>query len=53
MSTGMSTMAEIRRAVSLFDPDKLLIVHTTSNYAGNPEELNLSMIQSLKKRIWR
>ena len=51
LSTGMSTMDEIRGAVSLLDPDKLLIVHTTSNYAGNPEELNLFMINTLKKEF--
>jgi N-acetylneuraminate synthase len=51
LSTGMSTMDEIRGAVSLLDPDKLLIVHTTSSYAGNPEELNLSMINTLKKEF--
>ena len=47
LSTGMSTMAEIRKAVSLFDPENLLIVHTTSNYTGDPKELNLSMIYTL------
>lgn len=51
LSTGMSTMDEIRKAVSLFDPDKLLIVHTTSDYKGNPEELNLSMIHTLKNEF--
>jgi N-acetylneuraminate synthase len=47
LSTGMSTMNEIRQAVAIFDPEQLLIVHTTSNYVGNPEELNLSMILTL------
>lgn len=51
LSTGMSTMAEIRTAVSLFDPGNLLIVHTTSNYTGKPEELNLSMINTLKNEF--
>jgi N-acetylneuraminate synthase len=37
--------------VSIFDPENLLIVHTTSNYAGNPEELNLSMIYTLKNEF--
>ncbi len=36
LSTGMSTMEEIRKAVSIFDPENLLIVHTTSNYTGQP-----------------
>jgi N-acetylneuraminate synthase len=51
LSTGMSTMVEIIKAVSVFDPENLLIVHTTSNYAGNPEELNLSMIYTLKNEF--
>ncbi len=48
LSTGMSTMQEIRQAVSLLDRMHLLLVHTTSNYHGNPEELNLSMIRTLQ-----
>ncbi len=51
LSTGMSTMREIRKAVSFFDPERLLIVHTTSNYAGNPQELNLSMIDTLRNEF--
>ncbi len=51
LSTGMSTMDEIRGAVSTFDRERLLVVHTTSNYHGNPEELNLSMIQTLKQEF--
>ena len=47
LSTGMSTMAEIRHAVSLLDQDRLLIAHCTSSYACRPEELNLSMIKTL------
>lgn len=48
LSTGMSTMEEIRSAVSMFERKKLLVVHTTSNYTGNAEELNLSMIETLQ-----
>jgi N-acetylneuraminate synthase len=51
LSTGMSTMGEIRKAVSHFDPKNLLIVHTTSNYTGKAEELNLSMIHTLKNEF--
>ncbi|MCE5267372.1 MAG: N-acetylneuraminate synthase family protein [Planctomycetaceae bacterium] len=47
VSTGMSTMAEIRRAVSLFDRERLVITHTTSTYPCKPEELNLRMIPAL------
>ena len=48
LSTGMSTMEQIRRAVSLLDRDKLLIAHSTSTYPSKPDELNLSMIRTLR-----
>lgn len=47
LSTGMSTMDEIRHAVSLLDKDRLLISHCTSTYPCKPEELNLQMINTL------
>jgi N-acetylneuraminate synthase len=47
LSTGMSTMNEIRHAVSLLDQDHLLIAHCTSSYACRTEELNLKMIRTL------
>ncbi len=49
LSTGMSTMEEIRRAVALIDPNRLLIAHSTSTYPCKPEELNLRMIQTLQR----
>ncbi|WP_299025817.1 N-acetylneuraminate synthase family protein [uncultured Thermanaerothrix sp.] len=49
LSTGMSTFDQIREAVKLLDPDNLLICHTTSTYPCPPEELNLRMIQTLKR----
>ena len=48
LSTGMSTMGQIRHAVSLLDQDRLLIAHSTSTYPSKPEELNLSMIRTLQ-----
>jgi N-acetylneuraminate synthase len=48
LSTGMSTMEEIRRAVSHLDRDNLLIAHSTSSYPCKPEELNLRMIKTLQ-----
>ena len=48
LSTGMSTMEEIRNAVEILDVDNLLICHTTSSYPCPPDELNLRMIQTLK-----
>lgn len=51
LSTGMSTMEEIRHAVSLLDQDRMLIAHSTSSYPCKPEELNLRMIQTLSKEF--
>jgi len=51
LSTGMSTMDEIRNAVSILDKNPLLIAHCTSTYPCKPEELNLKMIHSLQKEF--
>ena len=51
LSTGMSTMEEIRHAVSLFDPSRLALAHATSAYPCKPELLNLRMIDTLKKEF--
>jgi N-acetylneuraminate synthase len=48
LSTGMSTMDQIRAAVSRLAPDRLLIAHSTSSYPCRPEEINLGMIRTLK-----
>lgn len=51
LSTGMSTMDEIRHAVSFLNRDRLLISHCTSTYPCKPEELNLRMILTLKEEF--
>lgn len=48
LSTGMSTMEQIRSSIALIGLENLVITHTTSAYPCAPEELNLRMIQSLK-----
>jgi N-acetylneuraminate synthase len=53
LSTGMSTMAEIRHAVSLLDQDRLLLAHSTSCYPCKPAELNLRMIETLQREFDR
>jgi N-acetylneuraminate synthase len=50
LSTGMSTIEEIDAAISLLHGDNLLIAHTTSSYPCPPEELNLSMIGTLREK---
>jgi N-acetylneuraminate synthase len=47
LSTGMSTMDEIRHAISLLDKKRLILLHSTSSYPCKKEELNLSMIKTL------
>ena len=48
ISTGMSTLEEIKDAVSYLGTDNLLIAHSTSAYPCTLEELNLRMILTLK-----
>jgi N-acetylneuraminate synthase len=48
LSTGMSTMIQIRSAVAQMDPEHLLIAHSTSCYPCHPDELNLRMISTLQ-----
>ena len=51
ISTGMSTMDEIRKGVEVVGIDNLGMMHSTSSYPCPPEELNLKMIQTLKKEF--
>ena len=44
MSTGMSTVEQIDKAVSVLNKENLLIAHSTSAYPCDPKELNLKMI---------
>lgn len=54
LSTGMSTLEEIDRAMSGFSSEApLAILHATSTYPLNPEEANLRMIEVLKDRYNR
>jgi N-acetylneuraminate synthase len=49
ISTGMSTMAQIHAAVDdVLGREDLAVMHTTSTYPCDPEELNLRMIQTLR-----
>ncbi len=49
LSTGMSTMEQIRDAVAVVGTDNLMITHATSTYPCEPDELNLKMIQTLRQ----
>lgn len=47
LSTGMSTMEQIRHAVDVLGRERLVICHTTSSYPAPAEELNLRMLHTL------
>jgi N-acetylneuraminate synthase len=49
VSTGMSTMEQIKSAVSVIGMDNLMLTHTTSTYPCDPTELNLRMIHTLRE----
>ena len=51
LSTGMSTMEQIRHAVGLMDRDRLVITHATSTYPCQAGELNLRMLETLKREF--
>lgn len=48
LSTGMSTMDQIRTAIHEIGSEDLVITHTTSAYPCPPDELNLRMIETLQ-----
>ena len=47
LSTGMSTMEEIKSAVERFGTENMMIAHSTSAYPCPPHELNLRMVRTL------
>jgi len=49
LSTGMSTMEQIKAAVAIVGTDNVMLTHTTSTYPCEPEELNLRMISTLRQ----
>lgn len=51
ISTGMSTMEQIRKAVNLVGTENLVIMHCTSTYPCEPEELNLKMVETLRREF--
>jgi N-acetylneuraminate synthase len=49
LSTGMSTLAEIRHAVEVLGRERLIMCHATSSYPAPAAELNLHMIHTLSR----
>lgn len=48
LSTGMSTLPQIRHAVEVLGSENILLCHATSTYPAVAEELNLRMIHTLE-----
>jgi len=50
LSTGMSTLQQIDHAVDVLGTQDLILMHCTSTYPSQVDELNLRAIQALKER---
>ncbi len=50
LSTGMSTLEQIDHAVEVLGKKDLVLLHATSTYPANYDELNLRCIPALQKR---
>jgi N-acetylneuraminate synthase len=48
LSSGMSTMEQIRHGVGIAGEKDLVLMHCTSTYPCEPEELNLKMVETLR-----
>lgn len=51
LSTGMSTMEQIREGVKAAGEKDLVLMHCTSTYPCEPEELNLKMVETLRREF--
>jgi N-acetylneuraminate synthase len=48
LSSGMSTMEQIHQGVEIAQENDLVLMHCTSTYPCEPEELNLKMVETLR-----
>jgi N-acetylneuraminate synthase len=48
LSSGMSTMEQIQKGVDVAGTNDLVLMHCTSTYPCEPEELNLKMVETLR-----
>ena len=48
LSSGMSTMEQIRQGVEIAGEEDVVLMHFTSTYPCEPEELNLRMVETLR-----
>jgi N-acetylneuraminate synthase len=50
LSTGMSTIEQIDRALDVLGGERVVLMHATSTYPMEPEEANLRVISTLRDR---
>ena len=51
LSTGMSSLDQVRQAVKLIGHDQIVILHCVSTYPAKNSDLNLSVIDTLKSEF--
>ena len=51
LSSGMSTMEQIHQGVTVAGEKNLIVMHCTSTYPCEPEELNLKMVETLRSEF--
>lgn len=51
ISSGMSTIEQIRNGVKTAGEQDLVLMHCTSTYPCEPEELNLRMVETLRREF--
>jgi N-acetylneuraminate synthase len=51
LSSGMSTMEQIHQGVKIAGETDLVLMHCTSTYPCEPEELNLRMVETLRREF--
>ena len=51
LSSGMSTMDQVRKGIEIAGAQNLVMMHCTSTYPCEPEELNLRMVDTLRREF--
>ena len=51
LSSGMSTMEQIKKGVAIAGEKELILMHCTSTYPCEPDQLNLKMIETLRREF--
>jgi N-acetylneuraminate synthase len=51
LSSGMSTMEQVHQGVKMAGEKDLVLMHCTSTYPCEPEELNLKMVETLRREF--